>query len=137
MGSTDKGPAAAPRPTWVLASATVILSVVLCLVAAEIVLNFLPVASGLRSLPVDAEHPDFNYEPSRSFVYSHDWNLRAVNRGRINNAGFVNDQDYRKDDPKPLIAVIGDSFIEAQIVPYAQTMQARLAKVLAAEFRVY
>ena len=46
-----------------------------------------------------------------------------VNRGRVNNAGWVNDQDYRKDDATPLLAVVGDFFIEAQMVPYAETMQ--------------
>ena len=55
---------------------------------------------------------------------------RYVNRGRVNNTGWVNDQDYRKDDTTPLLAVVGDSFIEAQMVPYAETMQARLAKAL-------
>ena len=56
--------------------------------------------------------------------------------GRVNNAGFVNDQDYVRDGP-PLIAVIGDSFIEAQMVPYAETLQGRLAAALAGKFRVY
>jgi hypothetical protein len=135
--SIERAPVAPRYPTWVLGSAAVIASLVLCFVVAEIVLHILPVASGLRSLPVDAENPIFHFEPNRSFVFSHGWNLRDVNRGRVNNAGWVNEQDYRKDDATPLIAVVGDSFIEAQIVPFADTMQGRLAKALAGEFRVY
>ena len=49
---------------------------------------------------------------------------------------IVNDQDYVREGP-PLIAVIGDSFIEAQMVPYAETLQGRLAAALAGKFRVY
>jgi hypothetical protein len=135
--STEQGPIAKPRPPWVLASAAVIFSVTCCLLLAEIVLSFLPVASGLRSLEVDDHNPIFHFAPDRPFVFSAGWNLQHVNRGRVNNAGWVNDQDYRKDDPQPLVAVIGDSYIEAQIVPYQQTMQARLAESLAGEFRVY
>ena len=107
------------------------------LLLAELALNLLPVASGLRSMPVDAEHPVYHFEPNRSYVFSHGWRLQNVNRGRVNNAGWVNDQDYRKDDATPLLAVVGDSFIEAQMVPYAETMQARLAKALEGQFRVY
>jgi hypothetical protein len=53
------------------------------------------------------------------------------------NAGFVNDQDYRKDDELPLLAVIGDSMIEAAMVPYRDTLQGRLADALAGKLRVY
>ncbi|SRR6266540_1138687 len=135
--SIQRIPVAARHPTWVLASAAVVLSVVLCLAFAEIVLNFLPVSSGLRSMPVDAANPVFHFEPNRSYVFSQGWNLEYVTRGRLNNAGWVNEQDYRKDDPTPLVAVVGDSYIEALHVPYAESMQGRLAQALAGEFRVY
>src|SRR5262249_8028771 len=110
---------------------------VLYLAVAEIVLQFLPVCSGLRSMPVNANDPVYHFEPNRSYVFSHGWNFRNVNRGWVNNAGWVNNQDYRKDDPTPLIAVIGDSFVEAQMVPYGETMQGRLADALSGAFRVY
>jgi hypothetical protein len=133
----EQVPVAETRPTWVFATAAVILSIICCLAVAEIVLTFLPVASGLRSVPVNDENPIFHFEPDRPFVFSTGWNLQHVNRGRVNNAGWINDQDYSRDDPQPLVAVIGDSYIEAQIVSYAETVQARLAKALAGEFRVY
>ena len=59
-----------------------------------------------------------HFTPNRPFVNSLGWNFHNVVHGRVNNAGFVNDQDYVRDGP-PLIAVIGDSFIEAQMVAYA------------------
>jgi hypothetical protein len=111
-------------------------SLLVCLAAAEVALRFLPVPTGLRSLPVNSANPVLSFEPNRPFAYSIGWNFHTAVRGRVNNAGFVNDQDYAKSGP-PLIAVIGDSFIEAQMVPYPETLQARLAAALAGTFRVY
>ncbi len=60
-----------------------------------------------------------------------------INRGRVNNAGFINDQDYVNVEDEPLLAVIGDSYIQAQMVPYSQTLQGRLATTSVRKFRVY
>ena len=111
-------------------------SIVFCLLAAEIALRFLPVSTGLRSIPVTAADPVLHFTPNRPFVNSLGWNMHNVVHGRVNNAGFVNDQDYVRDGP-PLIAVIGDSFIEAQMVAYGQSLQGRLAVALKDRFRVY
>jgi hypothetical protein len=111
-------------------------SIVVCLLVAEIVLRILPVPTALRSMPVNAANPVLHFTPNRPFVNSLGWNFHTVVRGRVNNAGYVNDQDYVREGP-PLIAVIGDSFIEAQQVPYAQTVHGRLAAALAGKFRVY
>ena len=113
------------------------LVVLVYLIAAEIALRFLPVATGLNPLPTDAAQPLLHFEPGFHYTFSRRWNLRGANRGRVNNAGWVNDQDYRRDDPQPLIAVIGNSYIEAQMVPYGDTLQARLAAALAGSYRVY
>ena len=104
-------------------------SIVVCLLAAEVALRFLPVSTGLRSMPVNAENPVLHFTPDRPFTNSLGWNMHNVVHGRANNAGFVNDQDYMRDGP-PLIAVVGDSFIEAQMVPYAESLQGRLAVAL-------
>src|SRR4051812_13697115 len=111
-------------------------SVVFCLLAAELALRFLPVSTGLRSMPVTAADPVLHFTPDRPFVNSLGWTMHNVVHGRVNNAGFVNDQDYVRDGA-PLIAVIGDSFIEAQMVPYAESLQGRLAAALKEKFRVY
>ena len=107
------------------------------LVFAEIVLRFLPVASGLNSRPVTAESPVFRFKSDQDFVYSKGWNLRLVNHGHLNNDGWVNDQDYRSDDSSPLVAIVGDSFVEAAMVPYAQTFHGLLANFFRNKFRVY
>src|SRR5437762_14134481 len=96
-------------------------SIAVCLLVAEIALRFLPVSTGLRSMPVTAADPVLHFTPNRPFVNSLGWNMHNVVHGRVNNAGFVNGQDYLRDG-LPLIAVIGDLFIEAEVVPYAQSL---------------
>ncbi len=111
-------------------------SIAFCLLAAEIVLRFLPVSTGLRSMPVTAADPVLHFTPNRPFTNSLGWTMHNVVRGRVNNGGFVNDQDYGRDG-LPLIAVIGDSFIEAQMVAYPESLQGRLAAALKDKFRIY
>ena len=106
------------------------LSIFLCLLSAEIVLRFLPVATGLWAVPVNAAQPIFRFSPNREFLFSRDWNFSLVNRGRINNDGFINDEDYVENDPRPLLAVVGDSYVEAAMVPNRQTFYRRLADQL-------
>jgi len=125
------------RRELLLGCVTVVITVVLCLLIAEVVLRFLPVSSGMRTLPVTAQSPVFHFTPNRDFVFSRDWDMVLASRGHVNNAGFVNDQDYQKDDRLPLLAVVGDSMIEAAMLPYRDTVHGRLAKALAGRLRVY
>lgn len=114
-----------------------LIGLTLVLALAEIVLRFLPVMSAMQPLPVTAGSPIYHYLPNRKFVFSRDWDLAMVNRGRVNNAGFINDQDYRRDDQQPLLSIVGDSFIEAFMIPYRDTVQGRLARALETRARVY
>jgi len=113
------------------------LGLVALLAASEVLLRFTPVATPMRPLPVNAEQPVFRFAPSRSYTFSQDWNFHLANRGWINAAGFVNDQEYVEASAQPLLAVVGDSFIEAAMVPYAETLQGRLAADVAGRGRVY
>jgi hypothetical protein len=117
-----------------LALATVSLTVMLCLVLAEIILRFLPVQSGLRTMPVNAENPVFHFTPERDVIFSRAWNFDMVNYRRVNNAGWVNDQNYQHQTETPLLAIVGDSYIEAMMVPYAETLYGRLARLSKADF---
>ena len=112
-------------------------TILVVLAIAEIVLHFLPVSSGLRAVTVTSDDPVFHFAPNRDFLHSTGWDMHNINRGHINNVGFVNNQDYRRNDPSPLIAVIGDSYIEARMVPFADTLQGRLARKLRGHNRVY
>jgi len=124
------------RKQLIFAATTVALSLTTILALIEIALRFLPVVSGLYVLPVTEHDPIMHFQPNSSFVFSEDWDLHLVNRGHINNDGWVNDQDYVKDGP-PLLAVVGASMIAALMVPYAQTLQGRLAQALDGKMRVY
>lgn len=125
------------RREWLLGFLTVVITVVICLLTAEIVLRFLPFSTGMRTVAVTAQSPVFHFTPNRDFVFSRDWDMAVANRGHVNNAGFVNDQDYHKDDELPLLAVIGDSMIEAAMLPYRDTVHGRLAGAFAGKLRVY
>ncbi len=117
--------------------ATLVVSSVLCLAVVEGVLRVLPVCSDLEVQAVDASNPIIRFRPGSEFVFSDGFWLTNANRGHINNFGFVNDQDYDPDDLRPLLAVIGDSYVQALMVPYGSTVQGRLAAHAAGRRRVY
>jgi len=125
------------RRTVVFAVLSMAIGLALVLLVAEIVLRFMPVSSGLRSQPVNAENPVFHFEANRTTTYSAGWNMRHATRVHVNNAGYVNDEDYEAGEKTPLIAVIGDSYIEALIVPHPLTLQGCLAQWAGKKGRVY
>ena len=114
-----------------------VVTVLVMLLLLEGFLRFMPVASAARSAAVNQDNPVFHFTPNRTFVHSMGWDMHNVVRGRINNEGFFNDQDYARSGPKPLLAIVGDSYIEAKVVPYADTMQGRLAARFSGRLRVY
>lgn len=120
-----------------LALTVILISITGTLFAAELALRFMPVNDGLRAQAVDAANPVFRFQSNRSSTWSEGWNLESVNRVRVNNDGFVNDQDYDPNATTPLLAVIGDSYIEAGMVPFGQTVAGRLAKDVGPGGRVY
>lgn len=116
---------------------SICLGILVTLLALEITLRFLPVSEGLRAEPVNARTPVFHFTPNRVSTFSEHWNFDIVNTVRVNNYGFVNDRDYDPLARTPLLAVIGDSYLEAAMVPFTQTAQARLAEAVAGRGRVY
>ncbi len=115
-----------------------LLGLVLALALAEGVLRLLPVADQfLAENNIDAQNPLIRFKKSGAFTFSRGFGFDMVNRVRTNNDGFVNDQDYTTTDPRPLLAVVGDSYVEAAMVPYPQTLQGRLAQSVDGHGRVY
>ena len=107
------------------------------LVFLEIICRMLPVTQPTNPMSVNEGNPVPRIQPNRKFIVSNDWNLNYANSVKVNNDGFVNDQTYVTKDARPLIAVVGDSYIEALIVPYAKTLHGRLASKLSNDARVY
>ena len=123
--------------SWGLRASAVAIGVLAPLAGAELLLWFLPTYGGATKMPVNEEQPIARYEPHREFTWSRDWNFSIVNTVQINNAGFVSDIDYHADAPGPLLAVVGDSYVEAFMVPYRHTCAGRLATILEPDARVY
>jgi hypothetical protein len=116
---------------------SVFVSLLASIVFLEILLRCFPVNEGLGALPVNQDNPVLRYIPNRSSIWSKGWNFSIVNHVRTNNYGFVSDIDYDPKATTPLLAIIGDSYVEAPMVPYTQTAAAILAKSIGQKGRVY
>jgi len=135
-GMTGKKTKHSMHTLWLSLGVTV-LSCLLTLAGLEIVLRFLPVQSHVPHQAVNADSPVTRYQPYHPFVYSNHWNFQNINYGRTNAQGFVSDFDYDTANHQQLIAVIGDSYIEARMVPFSQTMQETIRSGLNDAVRVY
>ena len=103
----------------------------------ELTLHLFPVSSATSAIEVNDQHPILQYQPNQPYVFSKGWQFEIVNTGRINNYGFVNDQDYVKHAVDGPVVVIGDSYVEAMMVPYEQTVQGRLSRLLTPNRLIY
>lgn len=127
-----------PRSRFVLyASIAIALGLFGPLVALEMMLRLLPVAEWLRSQSVTNDDPYLRYVPNQDRLWSVGWNFQIINRVHVNRQGFVNQQDYDPAARSPLLAVVGDSYVEALVIPYDDTLHGRLAKAVGARGRVY
>jgi hypothetical protein len=124
------------RPFW-FAPFSVLLGIIAPIIVMEIVLRFLPVDEGLRVLPVNRTNPILRYTPNRTSVWSKGWNFSVINSVKINNYGFVSNIDYDANANSPLLAIIGDSYVEDANLPYDKTGAAKLAQGLGDTARVY
>lgn len=101
----------------VLNSVIVLSSVVITCLIFEAVLRFVPVSTGISIPAVNAENPTFKAFPNKQIRFSRLWKCQDVRLKHINNAGFVNSQDYVATSAAPLLAIVGDSYVEAMQVP--------------------
>jgi hypothetical protein len=103
----------------------------------EGVFRLLPVAYLPSIQPVSERSPVVRFEPNVEYRYSRDWNFSVVTQKRTNNFGFIHSADYRPEERSPLLAVIGDSLVEANQVPSGRSFAERLNAALAGRGRVY
>ena len=97
-------------------------SITFTLLLIEICLRLLPVNQGLRALPVNYENPIFKFTPNRTALFSKNWNFDISNKVRINNDGFVNNNEYNEKLDTKLLSIIGDSYVEALMVPFEKSI---------------
>jgi len=103
----------------------------------EVVLHVFPVSSSTAAMEVNDQNPVLRYLPNQPYIFSKGWQFEIVNTGRINNYGFVNDQDYAPHAADGPVVVIGDSYVEAMMVPYDETVQGQLSRLLKPKRLVY
>lgn len=107
------------------------------LALAELGLRFLPVTGIMAVMPLNGANPVLRYVPNQDVVWSNGWNFWATNKVHINNDGFINERDYTRASLPPVVAVIGDSYVEAVMVPFRQTLNGRLQQMVGQRARIY
>ncbi|MGK5020544.1 hypothetical protein [Janthinobacterium lividum] len=93
----------------------------------EVVLQCLPVSSGLRLDQSSPSMPLSRYMPGQHYVYSYGWALSNARRGVTNRQGFANSADFQ---PDAAVLVLGDSFVESLMLDYPDTLQGALDSML-------
>ncbi|GJJ04877.1 hypothetical protein RugamoR64_54150 [Duganella rhizosphaerae] len=104
----------------------IILGGVLSLIGLEAIFQCLPVVSGLRLQSTTQELPFNRYLPRLPYTYSYGWALSNARRGVTNQQGFNNSPDFAAG---ARALVIGDSFVEALMLDYPQTIQGNLNRL--------
>jgi hypothetical protein len=96
-------------------------------------LRLLPVLNGTYAADPRDAWPVHTMIPNTGYTYSTGWNLQNIHRGRINNYGYVAPFDYSRtdvgranDSGAGTIAVFGDSYIEAVMNTFGDTLQGSL-----------
>lgn len=107
-----------------------LLGFLLLVLLAELSLHALPASTGYNLGAVDAREPILRGQPYSAYTYSRGWNFRLENSGVLNNFGFRSSYDYTPD-PRA-VAVIGNSFIQADALLPRDTMSERLRELLRA-----
>lgn len=114
-----------------------LLIVVIPFLILEGAFRLLPVADPPYLLPVNAANPVARFEPNRDYVYGSNWNFAIRSHKHSNNYGFNHYADYDPGAKTPLLAVIGDSFVEAHEVDVGKSAAELLHAGLHGAGRVY
>ena len=120
--------------TFLSRTAALVAGIVGTLLLLEAVLRVLPVLKGTYAADPRATWPIHTMIPNTSYTYSTGWNLQNIHRGRINNYGYASPEDY--EPGRGGIAVFGDSYVEALMNEYADTLQGSLHEYLKTPRRI-
>jgi len=126
-----------PKKIAIYAILSACVGISITLFVLEVIFRVLPTSDSLYMLAVDDQNPIFRARPNRDVILSQGWDFRPVAKKRANNFGFLNDQDYVQSDASPLLAVIGDSYVEAAQVESSKAMHGVLSTNTPHPGRVY
>ncbi len=122
---------------YVFGAVAIVLGLMLGCLLLEMALRRLPVNEGLQWMPITAENPIPRFKPNRTFTWSRRWDFAQVTRKHSNNYGFLNDADYQRTHGTPLMAIIGDSYVQASQVRNCDAMHGVLQQQVGESGRVY
>jgi len=111
-----------PRIVYLLAG------FLLAAAAAEAVLHAFPYSTGYGQRSINPQNPIALGTSYRQYTYSRDWSFHFANSGILNNRGFRAPYDYMPDPNA--VAVIGNSFVQADQLTTDKRMTERLGSLL-------
>lgn len=98
--------------------------VAVMLILMEVMLRVLPIVSGVHRQNPPSAHASARLTPGHAYRWSLGWDLRHVVHGRTNDMGFLSPHEYSRE--QPAIALIGDSFVEAQMLAHEESLAGHL-----------
>lgn len=116
---------------------SILVGFVIAIVILEVVFRMLPVCEGVNLLPVNEQNPVPRFAENRDFTWSDDWKFSIISKKHSNNYGFLNDNDYHKEENTPLMAIIGDSYVEAPQLDNRSTVHGILSEKVPNKGRIY
>ena len=93
------------------------------LLACELALRALPVSTSTET-GYYVDPLILTYRPHHAWTSSTGWDLRNAQRQRSNNFGFLASRDFEPDPAA--VALIGDSYVEASMLPAHDRPEAQL-----------
>ena len=109
--------------------------VVILLIIAEAALRILPIVSGVHRQNPHSPRSSARLTPGHAYRWSLGWDMRHVVHGRTNNLGFLSPHEYSRE--QPAIALIGDSFVEAQMLAHEESLAGHLDAHARGRLRTY
>jgi hypothetical protein len=116
---------------------SVLFGILLSVVLLEVIFRMLPVRDSLMTLPVNSTNPIIRFKEDRDVVWSSGANFSIITKKHVNNYGFLNDQNYSPEDKSSLLAIIGDSYVEAPQVENKNSMHGILSQEIGGKGRIY
>jgi len=116
---------------------SILFGIFLSIILLEVIFRVLPVRDSLMPLPVNSTNPVIRFKQDRDVTWSNDAKFSIVTKKHVNNYGFLNDQNYSRDDRSPLLAIIGDSYVEAAQVENKNSLHGILSKETDGKGRIY
>ena len=110
-----------------------ILYLIVCVaVMLEVIFRILPTSDSFNTKPVNTNSPILRFEENKDKTKQIGFNFKHVTVKHVNNYGFASDKNFQNKElqTKPVITVIGDSYVEAMQVKNQDTFHAILDKGL-------